>query len=324
MTWNQPLLFIPLYQTRVWGGRNLENQFGRVLPDTDQPYGESWEVSDRPEAQSVIRDGPAKGLTLHDLWIQHRDAVFGHDLKSHPGGRYPLLMKILDACDDLSIQVHPPASVAGELKGEPKTEMWFITQARPSARLYAGLKAGVDREQFEAALKSGAVADCMHYIEPQAGDCLFLPSGRVHAIGAGLVIFEIQQNSDTTYRVFDWNRRGLDGKPRALHIDESLRSMDFQDHEPSVQVPQSDGHLVGCEYFQVRLASVGAERLGRAGEHLTVAVVAGSFQVNGCLLQAGDFALIPAAMTEDERLISAITEGAHWLEVRIPEGGGSV
>lgn len=320
MTWSQPLLFTPLYQTRVWGGRNLESQFGRTLPDAEQPYGESWEVSDRPEAQSVVRSGPVAGVTLHDLWTLHREAVFGEALKNHPGEHYPLLMKILDACDDLSIQVHPPASVAGLLKGEPKTEMWFITQAQPSARLYAGLKAGVDKSQFEGALKTGTVADCMHFIEPAVGDCLFLPSGRVHAIGAGLVIFEIQQNSDTTYRVFDWNRTGLDGKPRALHIEESLLSTDFSDHEPAPQVPQENGVLVACDYFETRLVSGGGsvKSLGRAGEHLAVAVVSGSVQVNGSHLQAGDFALIPAAMTEEERLLQGLSEADQWLEICIP------
>lgn len=319
MNWNQPLRFSPFYQTRVWGGRNLETQFGRSLPDAVQPYGESWEISDRPEALSTVSEGEAAGLTLHDLWTQHRLPAFGASLVNHPSERFPLLIKILDACDDLSIQVHPPASVAEELKGEPKTEMWFITQAQEGAKLYAGLRAGVDQDQFETALKEGTVADLMHSIQPEAGDCLYLPSGRVHAIGAGLVIFEIQQNSDTTYRVFDWNRTGLDGKPRDLHIEESLRSIDFRDAEPELQASLANGSLVSCEYFHVTRVRSDALQLGREGENLIVALVEGELTLNGTLLKAGDFALIPAAMTEADRQIVGAVPGTNWLEIRVPQ-----
>lgn len=319
MNWNQPLRFTPFYQTRVWGGRNLETQFGRSLPDAQQPYGESWEISDRPEALSTVRDGEAAGLTLNELWTQHRLPAFGASLAYHSSERFPLLIKILDACDDLSIQVHPPASIAKELKGEPKTEMWFIAQAQEGARLYAGLRAGVDRDQFESALKEGTVADLMHSIQPEAGDCLYLPSGRVHAIGAGLVIFEIQQNSDTTYRVFDWNRTGLDGKPRALHIEESLRSIDFRDTEPDLQASLANGSLVSCEYFHVTRVRAEARQLGREGENLIVAMVEGGLTVNGTPLKAGDFALIPAAMTRKDRQIVNAEIGTNWLEIRIPQ-----
>src|ERR1039458_7173750 len=149
-------------------------------------------------------------------------------------GRFPLLCKILDAREKLSLQVHPPANKAKKLKGEPKTEMWFITDAAPDASLYVGLKCGVTRTEFEKKISDGSVADCFHRIPVRAGDAMFLPSGRVHAIGAGLVIFEIQQNSDTTYRVFDWNRVGLDGKPRELHVAQSLASIDFNDFEPAL------------------------------------------------------------------------------------------
>jgi mannose-6-phosphate isomerase len=149
-------------------------------------------------------------------------------------GRFPLLIKILDAQEKLSLQVHPPAHKAAELKGEPKTEAWYIADAAPGAELYVGLKRGVMRAEFETKIKTGAVAECFHRVPVKAGDTMFLPSGRVHAIGSGLVIFEIQQNSDTTYRVFDWNRVGLDGKPRDLHVAESLASIDFADFEPGL------------------------------------------------------------------------------------------
>ena len=149
-------------------------------------------------------------------------------------GGFRLLIKILDARDKLSLQVHPPAGQAAELGGEPKTEMWYIAEAAPGAELYVGLKRGVTRAEFEQKIKAGTVAECFHRVACEPGDAMFLPSGRVHALGAGLVIFEIQQNSDTTYRVFDWNRLGLDGKPRELHIPQSLASIDFNDFEPSL------------------------------------------------------------------------------------------
>ncbi len=317
MNWNQPLCFTPHYQTRVWGGRHLEHFFGRTLPDPHLPYGESWEICDRPEAPSVVAEGESAGVSLHELWTNHRVAVFGQAQSTHPSPTFPLLMKILDACDDLSIQVHPPAHVAAELKGEPKTEMWFITHAEPGAKLYAGLKAGVQREDFELALAQGTVAELMYSTEGKAGDCLFLPSGRVHAIGAGLVIFEIQQNSDTTYRVFDWNRTGLDGQPRALHVEESLHSIDFTDHQPALQTPTDNGTLVNCEYFEVRHVPQ-PTHAGSAGEHLTLALTQGSLRIGDRLLKAGDFALIPAAMDDHARFTQKVSSDAAWLEVRLP------
>lgn len=319
MSWNHPLLFAPVYQTRVWGGRRMQAMFGRSLPSPSLPYGESWEISDRPEAQSLLLE-PVQGCeTLHDLWTRHRLEVFGGALLRMEAPRYPLLMKILDACDDLSIQVHPPAEVAPALGGEPKTEMWFIARAEPGAKLYAGLKPGVDRTTFEKALADGAVAGVMHVIEPRAGDCVFLPSGRVHAIGAGLVIFEIQQNSDTTYRVFDWNRTGLDGKPRELHVEESLRSIHFDDPEPAPVTPAPDGTLVSCEHFHVRLRKAAPDAaLGTPGEHLVIALVRGALTVAGAALKAGDFALIPAAMDAASRKPGTSAEDTAWLEIRIP------
>jgi mannose-6-phosphate isomerase len=311
MNLNQPIRFIPIHQSRVWGGRRMETLLGHTLPDQTTPFGEAWAVSDRPEAQSTTADG----LTLHDLWTKHRAEVFGTNAPSCE--RFPLLMKILDACDDLSIQVHPPASMAAALKGEPKTEMWFIAHADPGAKIYAGLKPGVTCENFEKALQNGTVAEVVHVIEARTGDCLFIPSGRVHAIGAGLLIYEIQQNSDTTYRVFDWNRVGLDGKPRALHVQESLQSIDFDDFEPQVQKIETDGTLVKCDYFDVKLRDQ-AGAAGKTGEGVTLAVTSGEVSVGGMILKAGDFALIPACLDEKTREVKPVNAKSRWLEIRIP------
>lgn len=291
----------------------METLLGATLPDATTPFGEAWTVCDRPEAPSVTADG----VSLHELWTQHREEVFGKVLVNCTSPTFPLLMKILDACDDLSIQVHPPASMAEALKGEPKTEMWFIAHADPGAKIYAGLKPGATRADFETALAHGTVADVVHVIEARTGDCLFIPSGRVHAIGAGLLIYEIQQNSDTTYRVFDWNRVGLDGKPRALHVQESMQSIDFADFEPGVQKIEADGTLVKCEYFDVKLRS-GAGEAGAAGESLTLAVVSGEISVGGETLKAGDFVLVPAAMDAAARVVKPADAKSQWLEIRVP------
>src|ERR1039457_1417533 len=227
-----PFVFRPIFKDRVWGGRELERLYAKKIP-ADKPTGESWEISDRPGDASVIANGPLAGKNLRRLMENHAAEILG-GAKPAAAGRFPLLFKILDAREKLYLQVHPPASKAKELNGEPKTEMWFIADAAPDASLYVGLKRGVTRVEFETKIADGTVADCFHRVPVRAGDAMFLPSGRVHAIGDGLVIFEIQQNSDTTYRVFDWNRVGLDGQPRELHVAQSLASIDFGDFEPAL------------------------------------------------------------------------------------------
>lgn len=290
----EPILFHSLYQERVWGGRELERVFGRTLPEAGRPYGEAWEIVDREEAQSVVASGEFAGLTLHDLWSERREELFGAGFEGGP--RFPLLIKILDARDDLSIQVHPPAALAAELGGEPKTEMWYIADCKPGARLYVGLKRGVTREAFEQAIQDGTVADCVHAVTPQPGDSIFIRSGRLHAIGAGILIFEIQQNSDTSYRVFDWNRLGLDGKPRQLHVAESLAGIDFGDFEPGMD-PVAGGVLADCEYFRVaKLAVAEGETVANPQERAfsILAVVDGMLtSPGGVRMGPGTFALMP-------------------------------
>lgn len=314
-----PLRFLPLYQTRVWGGRHIESLLGRALPDA-QPYGESWELCDRAEAQSIVKGGPLDGKTLHKLWSTHRVEIFGHRFANYTAVRFPILLKILDCCDKLSLQVHPPAAVAALLKGEPKTEMWFVAHADAGALLYAGLKRGVTREAFEHALAAGTVADVIHSIKPQRGDFMFVESGRLHALGAGLLIYEIQQNSDTTYRVFDWNRVGLDGKPRAMHVAESLACIDFNDFEPAMQSPASDGAMVRCDYFDTHWRQLKAGQthtLEREGEFVCIALTRGSANIGGQSACTGDFLLLPASMPQSNRTIEA-SEDSEFLEIRLP------
>lgn len=248
-----PISFTPLYKQRIWGGRQLQEVYKRFLPSQGIPYGESWELCDRPDDQSIVSSGQWKGHSLHTLWNEHREEIFGKGLPDVP--RFPLLIKILDAQSDLSVQVHPPAAIASHLKGEPKTEMWYIARAKQHAKLYVGLRKNTTKKLFEKALHDGDCTPLLHSIYPQEGQSIFIPSGRLHAIGAGLLIHEIQQNSDTTYRVFDWNRKGLDGLPRPLHIDQSLDCIDFDDWEPRMDSPQASQQgtlLASCPFFTVK------------------------------------------------------------------------
>lgn len=267
----ESITFRPIYMIRVWGGRELERVYDRELPDPDLPYGESWEIADRPEAQSIVNEGRFAGTSLHELWQNHRDEIFGSGFQDHP--RFPILIKILDAREDLSVQVHPPRHVADSLGGEPKTEMWYVADCESGARLYAGLGVGITRDAFERAIATGTVADCVHSIEASPGQSIFLPSGRDHAIGGGFLIYEIQQNSDTTYRVFDWDRIGLDGKRRRLHISESLASIDFNDIEPSMNTPDGE-NLASCEYFQTDKKHISmGKTIGNPGDHFSILLI---------------------------------------------------
>jgi len=309
-----PLIFQPVFKERIWGGRELERLYGKKLPP-GAVIGESWEISDRPGDASVIANGPLAGKDLRWLMTQHAAEVLGN-AKPAAAGRFPLLCKILDARDKLSLQVHPPANQAAELGGEPKTEMWYIADAAPDASLYAGLKHDVTRAAFEKKIADGSVAECFHRIPVCAGDTMFLPSGRVHAIGAGLVIFEIQQNSDTTYRVFDWNRVGLDGQPRELHIAQSLASIDFNDFEPKLveTKPTLVGstyklrHLVQDPLFSVHEMTVATAEfiLMKAGTMKIIAVVKGVVKVHYAggaspvELFPGQFCLLPANLIMPE------------------------
>ena len=290
----EPITFKPLYMQRVWGGRELERVYGRALPHPHLPFGESWEIVDRENEQSVVDHGPLVGKTLHELWTNQRGEIFGAGYEDHT--RFPILIKVLDAREDLSIQVHPPAGRAAELGGEPKTEMWFIAGCDPGAKLHVGLKRGVTLTDFEQAIADGTVADCVHAIQPHPGDSIFIPSGRLHAIGAGLLIHEIQQNSDTTYRVFDWNRMGLDGKPRELHIEQSLASIDFDDYEPTMDKPDGDV-LADCVYFRTERKSLAAgDMIGNpvVGRFSILSIVEGALESPaGRSFEKGRFILLP-------------------------------
>lgn len=301
MILREPLRFEPLYQERVWGGRVLGEVFGRTLPP-GSPIGESWEIVDRPEAQSVACAGPVRGWTLRRILAEHAGAVMGPRWpKDRP---FPLLVKWLDCRERLSLQVHPPADLARELHGEPKTENWYIAHSAQNAELIVGLRRGVTRAEFERAIVRGTVEGCVHHFPVAAGDSILVHSGEVHAIDAGNLILEIQQNSDTTYRVYDWGRVGLDGKPRKLHIAESLRSIRWDDFEPlPVRAILAPAVIASCAEFLIRRVILGAGegmRLAANVQPRVISVPSGGVKVGAGgekahTLARGDNALLPFA-----------------------------
>ena len=311
---NEPISFEPIAMERVWGGTSLA-RFGKKLPP-GAPIGEIWEMVDREDAQSVVTGGELQGKTLNDLWLHQREEVFGSATITHRSERFPILVKLLDASDKLSVQVHPPAHKAQDLGGEPKTEVWYFLDCSKDATIYAGLKKEVTRESFQKLLETAGVETALHEIPVHTGESIFIPSGRLHAIGAGNVIIEIQQNSDTTFRVFDWNRTGLDGKPRALHIAESLASIDFEDFEPVVK-PSVDPLVANCEFFHVEKIPLSTSRDLRPQSAFAVAVsLDHPITCGGRAFGPAEFFLIPASGSGMD--VSPTTAETHLLVCTLP------
>ncbi len=222
-----PLLFTPIYKEVMWGGNMLKSHLRRKTPEKKLPIGESWEIVDREGDVSVVENGSLKGMSLRELLEKHGKSVVGKDFT---GGRFPLLVKLIDAGERLSLQVHPDDNVARQLPGaEPKTEMWYVVAAKPDARIFAGLSRSCTKIGFLDMLGSPDIENCLQVYESHPGDAYFINAGTVHAIGEGNLLLEIQQNSNTTYRLSDWGRVGADGAPRQLHVKEALACINFAD-----------------------------------------------------------------------------------------------
>jgi len=303
-TLQTPLVFIPVYKDYLWGGTRIPTAYGRQ--NTPAVCAESWEISAHPDGQSVVASGCFAGRTLAALAAEFGNALTGTRCP-HPR-RFPLLFKLIDARDRLSVQVHPNNENADRTGGEPKTEMWVVLDRTPGARLYAGLAEGATPDSLAAALAQGTAAAQLVELEVEPGQALFIPGGLVHAIGAGCLIYEVQQNSNTTYRLFDWNRTGADGQPRPLHIEESFRTIDWSLPAPQMITPAPDSQpgpnrwseVVACEFFTLRKLELAApQRVALDGTTFhalfvtagRVTVVAGGESV---ALAAGSSALIPA------------------------------
>ena len=213
-----PFRFRTIYKNYIWGGRRFETAFDRELA-RDGIYAESWEVADHPDGESIVAEGPLAGKSLRELRESYSKELFG---KHHPQSVFPLLLKYLDANQHLSLQVHPDdqCATAMGLADPGKTEAWYVIEAAPGSCLWAGFAQPVDRAVVEKALHAGDIERLLHRVEPRPGDCIFVPAGTVHAIGAGLLVAEIQQMSNNTFRLSDWGRVDADGNPRPLHIEQ--------------------------------------------------------------------------------------------------------
>jgi mannose-6-phosphate isomerase len=303
-----PLTFRPVFKRYLWGGRRLLSVLDKPIGEGDD-YAESWEVADHAAGQSVVANGPLAGTTLHQLVVSRGSELLG---RHAPQSRFPLLFKYLDCQRDLSVQVHPSDAVAARLDPPDlgKTEAWVVVEARPGSRLFAGLKRGYDRQSLVAALGEGRLEGCLHEVEPRAGDCVFIRAGTVHALGAGLVVAEIQQASDTTYRLYDWGRVGPDGQPRKLHIEESLAVTDFAACEIRPQQPQATAQphverLVHCDKFVLdRLTLNTAAPIGGDERFHIVSVLNGELAICATgpepelTLAKGQTVLLPACLKE--------------------------
>ncbi len=299
---NEPLVFRPVYKNYLWGGDKIADRYTRT--QAPHPCAESWEISAHPDGMSVVACGTYAGRTLRDLVSE-----FGVDLvggKAPDPNRFPLLFKIIDARSKLSVQVHPNNANAALTAGAPKSEMWYVLECEQGAALYAGLKEKTGADDLLAALESGKPADLLNRLTITPGQALFIPGGLVHAIGAGTLIYEVQQSSNTTYRLFDWNRTDAQGNARELHIEQSLKTIDWALPTPGMLTPprpesKTTASVLSCEFFTMRRLTL-TEPLAIQTDGSTFTALftsTGSARLrcgNGCIdLKCGSSALIPAS-----------------------------
>ena len=306
-----PLTFTPVLKDYIWGGRSLETVLGRTLPKGN--IAESWEIAGHRDGTTVVDNGSFAGQPLTALQeMLGLDLIGRNSQWAHERGKFPLLIKLLDAHAELSVQVHPNDAYALANEGNElgKTEMWVVLHAAPDAAIILGVTPGTTPERFKAGVAQGQLEPFLHRIPVKAGDVVCVPAGSLHAILSGLIIAEIQQNSNTTYRVYDWGRNGRDGKPRSLHIEEALRVIRWRDAHPSLAEPAKAASLNGvllqrilaCAYFVVEridLAARGLFRNSGAGFH-TLFVESGTVAIEGGgvseALSRGTSCLLPAAL----------------------------
>lgn len=302
----EPFEFRPILKRLIWGGRKLGRVLGKPIgPESD--YAESWEIADRLDDVSVVASGPFAGTSLGDLVRTRGEELLGAAVGAR--NQFPLLVKYLDADRVLSVQVHPDDELGARLVGDNgKSEAWFVLQADPEALIYAGLKPGVDRSMFQHAIESGTVEPLLHRFHPEPGDCVMIHAGTVHAIGGGVLLAEIQQMSDATFRVYDWGRTGADGKPRKLHIAEALEAIDFEigpvdPLRTPIQTFEFGTYqnLAECKYFKIKRYWIDRPcAIGSTDRFTIVLGVGGDAEIESAAgakrpLAAGRTILIPAA-----------------------------
>lgn len=318
-----PLKFEPIYQYRVWGGRKLENLLSKPLPP-DDPIGEAWILSDRKDHESKVKEGPLKGTTITELMRQYPKEIMGE--KGH-FDRFPLLLKFLDCKEVLSVQVHPSDDQQEYIpKGDTgKTEAWVVLEADENARIYAGLKKGTDKEDLLEAIQKKKVDEKVHSFTPKTGDAVFIRSGTVHTLG-GALVFEVQENSDTTYRLYDWDREDpKTGKPRELQVNKAIACIDFDQVEVGPVKPSEDSGrgelLFDDKHFKLwRIIKKETFKVGLADEPVILVCIGGGGTMNyeneEYRLKKGEVMLLPAAvgqleLTPDSQI--------NLLQIAIPQ-----
>ncbi len=309
-----PLKFENIFKTVVWGGEKIASYKG---VETEQHnIGESWELSGVKGNESVVADGVLKGRSITELAELYKGKLLGEKIYSATGTEFPLLIKFIDARDDLSIQVHPDDALAAERHNgsKGKTEMWYVVQADGHAHLMSGLTEKLTPEEYAAKVEDNTITDVLHDYDVKAGDVFFLPAGRIHSIGSGCFIAEIQQTSDITYRIYDFGRTGLDGKPRELHTEESKAAIDYSvlpDYRTDYQnVKNVENEIVSCEYFKTAIYDIDApvsKDMSGLDSFMIVICVGGKGLLrdnegNEIALRQGDTVLLPAC-TENFTLI---------------------
>jgi mannose-6-phosphate isomerase len=299
MTKAEPLHFQPVYQTYLWGGRTMVKHYQREDAPADGPVAESWELSDRADGMSVT----AEGHSLRELIAKDPAAILG-TATAAASGAFPLLIKVLAARETLSVQVHPDDETAAAGHGEAKSEAWYVLAAAPDACVYHGFKAEVARAEAEASLTDGSIEEKLDKIPVRAGDIIYVPGGTVHAIGAGCLLLEVQQNSNTTFRIFDWNRTGADGKPRELHLEQSRQVIHWERLEGGVPVSRGDCQTPYFAILPREITSMSLSAVDPAGGFTVVFVEAGPVQLktggDTQSLPAGTTWLLPAAVRDAE------------------------
>ena len=302
------LKFEPIYMERVWGGNMLSDFFHRNINSKSDKIGESWEIVDRPNEQSVSSEGAYKGQSIRNIILKDSKSILGPNW--NPRKRFPILVKWLDCKERLSLQVHPPAHIAKDLNGEPKTENWYVAKSTENAGLFIGLKKNISKTMFQQSIKQGTTELLCHKVKSQRGDSVLVESGRIHAIDKGNLILEIQQNSNTTFRVYDWDRTGLDNNKRELHIEESLKCIDFNDFEPKPLITNSsDGKtlLADCKHFRIfKFNSSEGENIKLKTEQvdcMIIHLISGKIKIGQNILLEGEQVISPFA---SECIISAV------------------
>lgn len=305
-----PLLFEPNLHTIVWGGNQLEPYKG--LEPSDEPIGESWEVSAVPSSTSIIANGALKGKDLITVINENPDAILGTKVNEKYKGQLPLLVKFIDAKRDLSIQVHPNDEMAMREHGKMgKSEMWYVIQSTPDAHLYAGFKQEITPEEYQQRIADGTITEVLADHQVKAGDVFYLPAGRVHAICGGILLAEVQQSSDVTYRIFDYNRPGMDGKPRELHTELAAKALDYRvEDNYRTEYDESANkavQIIDSPYFSVRVMEVSKpfhRNLLKYDSFIITMCIEGDCKIyvrstgEEVLLKQGHSTLVPAAIAD--------------------------